>query len=257
MLSEMGKRANASWQSKKCASDWNDLLIQHPNLELLEIAADKLRPLLSQIVFVGGCATGLLISDPGAATLRRTYDVDVISKIASYAEYAVFSARLRTLGFHEDSREGAPLCRWQHGELVLDVMPLDASILGFSNRWYPDALQSAVEVTLLGGSRLRAITAPYFLATKLEAFRGRGNGDYFASHDLEDFISVIDGRPSLLEEVRASSPELRAFLAEAVRGLLAASRFHDALPGHLEADAASQARIVSLLEKLEGLSEIG
>ncbi len=92
-----------------------------PNLDLLESAADKLRPLLPEIVFVGGCATGLLISDPGAAPVRRTYDVDVISEIVSYADYAVFSERLRTLGFTEDSREGAPLCRWQHGELVIPV----------------------------------------------------------------------------------------------------------------------------------------
>jgi predicted nucleotidyltransferase len=198
--------------------------MSHPNLELLEIAAVKLRPLLPEIVFVGGCATGLLITDPGAAALRRTYDVDVISEIASYAEYAVFSERLRLLGFNEDSREGAPLCRWQHGELVLDVMPLDASILGFSNRWYPDALHTAVEVELNPELTIKAITAPHFLATKIEAFRGRGEGDYFASHDLEDFIAVIDGRPSLLQEIEASSPELRTFLAEAVRGLLAVSR---------------------------------
>jgi hypothetical protein len=231
--------------------------MSHPNLELLEIAAVKLRPLLPEIVFVGGCATGLLITDPGAAALRRTYDVDVISEIASYAEYAVFSERLRVLGFNEDSREGAPLCRWQHGDLVLDVMPLDASILGFSNRWYPDALHSAVEVELNAGLTIKAITAPYFLATKIEAFRGRGEGDYFASHDLEDFIAVIDGRPSLLQEVGEASPDLRAFLAEAARSLLSASRFLDALPGHLSADAASQARIVSLSAKLEGLSKIG
>jgi hypothetical protein len=135
-------------------------------------------------------------------------------------------------------------------------MPLDASILGFSNRWYPDALHAAVEVALSGVLTIRAITAPYFLVTKIEAFRGRGAGDYFASHDLEDFIAVIDGRPSLLEEVEASSPELRVFLAEAVRTLLAASRFHDALTGHLEADTASQARIVLLTAKLDALSKV-
>jgi len=73
--------------------------------------------------------------------VRRTYDVDVISEIASYADYAVFSERLRILGFGEDSREGAPLCRWQHDELVLDVMQLDASILGFSNRWYASRIK--------------------------------------------------------------------------------------------------------------------
>ena len=228
-----------------------------PNLDLLQSAAEELRPLLPEIVFVGGCATGLLISDPGAAPVRRTYDVDVISEIASYADYAVFSERLRALGFGEDSREGAPLCRWRKSELILDVMPLDASILGFSNRWYPDALRTAIEVKLPSGLKLKAITAPYFLGTKIEAFRGRGHNDYFGSHDLEDFITVIDGRPSLLQEVGEASPDLRAFLAEAVRGLLSASRFLDALPGHLSADAASQARIVSLSVKREALSKIG
>jgi hypothetical protein len=228
-----------------------------PNLDLLESAAQKLRPLLPEIVFVGGCATGLLITDPGAAPVRRTYDVDVISEIASYADYVVFSERLRALGFEPDSREGAPLCRWLHGELVLDVMPLDPSILGFSNRWYADALRTAGEVALPSGLKLKAITAPYFLGTKIEAFRGRGHADYFASHDLEDFIAVIDGRPSLLQEVQEASPELRAFLADAVRGLLAASRFLDALPGYLAPDAASQTRIVSLSAKLDALSKPG
>jgi hypothetical protein len=46
--------------------------MEFPNLDLLESAAQKLRPLLPEIVFVGGCATGLLISDPGTAPVRRT-----------------------------------------------------------------------------------------------------------------------------------------------------------------------------------------
>jgi hypothetical protein len=138
--------------------------VPHPNLELLEAAAARLRPLLSEIVFVGGCATDLLITDPAAAPVRVTYDVDVIAEIASYADYAVFSERLRALKFQEDTTEGAPLCRWRHEGLILDVMPLDEKILGFSNRWYPDALHAAVPVKLASGLTLRAITAPYFVS---------------------------------------------------------------------------------------------
>ena len=228
--------------------------MSYPNLDLLERAATMLRPLLPEIVFVGGCATGLLIPDPGAAAVRATYDVDVITEIASYADYVVFSDRLHELGFHEDSREGAPLCRWQHRDLVLDVMPLDAKILGFSNRWYADALRTSANILLPSGLTIRAITAPYFLGTKIEAFRGRGQGDYFASHDLEDFVAVIDGRTSLLQEVREASPELCTFIGETVRTLLAAPRFLDALPGYLPPDAASQARIGRLLGTLNELS---
>jgi hypothetical protein len=181
----------------------------NPNLELLELAAERLRQILSEIVFVGGCATGLLIDDPGTAPVRGTNDVHVIAEIGSYAEYTVFSERLRALGFDEDTREGAPICRWTHGSLILDVKPLDAQVLGFSNRWYPDVLRTAGRVQLPSGLVIRAINAPYFLGTKLEAFRGRGKRDYPASHDLEDFVTVVDGRSSLVTELEGASPELK------------------------------------------------
>lgn len=227
----------------------------NPNLDLLEMVANRLRPVLSEIVFVGGCATGLLIDDPGAAPVRGTYDVDVIAELASYTEYTLFSERLRTLGFRVDTSEGAPLCRWKHGSQILDVMPIDATVLGFSNRWYPEALRTASQVRLSKEIVVRAIITPYFLGTKLEAFRGRGQGDYFASHDLEDFVAVVDGRSTLLPELEEASPELRAYIAGALRALLRAPRFLDALPGYLLPDDASQARIGQLIRKLRRLSE--
>jgi len=60
--------------------------------------------------------------------------VDAIAEITSYAQYAAFGDRLRILGFNEDTSEGAPVCRWIQGGIILDVMPLDANVLGFSNR---------------------------------------------------------------------------------------------------------------------------
>jgi len=97
----------------------------NPNLQLLTDAAKLLEPILGELVFVGGCATALLITDKAAAEVRPTFDVDAIAEITSYAEYTEFSDRLRKLGFEEDTREGAPLCRWQQKTTTLDVMPLD------------------------------------------------------------------------------------------------------------------------------------
>jgi hypothetical protein len=105
----------------------------NPNLQLLTDAAKLLRPILGELVFVGGCATALLITDNAAADVRPTFDVDAIAEITSYAAYAEFSERLRKLGFQEDAREGSPLCRWRQQTTTLDVMPLDEKILGFSN----------------------------------------------------------------------------------------------------------------------------
>jgi len=85
-------------------------------------------------------------------------------------------------------------------------MPLDEKILGFSNRWYRAAMEAATMHHLLRDLEIRVVTAPYFLATKLEAFRGRGRGDFLASHDLEDLIFVIDGRSTIVDEYKQRHP---------------------------------------------------
>jgi len=226
------------------------------NLELLTSVARLLNPMLDDLVFVGGCTTALLITDPAAAEVRVTYDVDSIAEITSYAEYAAFSERLRRLGFTEDRSEGAPICRWAHGEILLDVMPTDERILGFSNRWYKSAMVSAQKVQLDKDLTIRVVTAPLFLGTKLEAFKGRGKNDYFASHDLEDVIAVVDGRPSLPDEVRRAPNELRAYIAAQIRHLLLQQHFMDALPGYLLPDSASQARLGALLRALQTIADI-
>ena len=226
------------------------------NLPLLISAARLLKPLLDELVFVGGCVTGLLISDPAAAEVRPTYDVDALAEIGSYAEYAALSARLRALGFAEDHREGSPICRWVHGKLVLDVMPTDEKILGFSNRWYKAAMGNAERVKLEKGLIVRVATAPYFLATKLEAFRGRGKNDYVASHDLEDLMAVIDGRPTLLTELRASPEQLQKYVSSEIGNLLRKSEFIDALPGYLLPDASNQKRAGKLLQTLRDIRNL-
>jgi hypothetical protein len=95
------------------------------NLEMRIVAARLLRPMLDNLVFVGGSTTGLLITDEGSCDPRATLDVDAISPVYSYAAYTAIGEQLRSLGFAEDTREGAPLCRWVQRETVLDVMPLN------------------------------------------------------------------------------------------------------------------------------------
>jgi hypothetical protein len=127
----------------------------NPNLEQLIATASLLRPMLGELVFVGGAVTSLLVTDEGAGLPRTTLDVDAIAEITSYAEYTAFGERLRALGFSEDTSEGAPLCRWMHSGTILDVMPLDEKILGFSNRWYRAAMESATTHQLAASKHLR------------------------------------------------------------------------------------------------------
>ena len=222
-----------------------------PNMALLEIVAERLGDTLrEQLVFVGGAVAGLLITDSGMPAIRSTEDVDLICKALVLADYHRVEMALRARGFQPDMSQGAPICRWRVDDVVVDVMPSLENILGFSNRWYPLALLSALPVTLPSGLVIRLIPAPVFIATKLEAFTGRGRGDFLCSHDLEDLLAVVDGRVTLLDECRASAPELRSYLAERLRALLETRAFIDALPGYLPSDAASQERLPDLRETL-------
>jgi hypothetical protein len=221
-----------------------------PNLPLLEDAVRKLAPFLDEIVFVGGVTLGLLITDEAAAPIRGTNDVDVIAEIVTYADYIAFSERLRKAHFTEDAGEKPLTCRWHNGSLTVDVLALNEEVLGFTNIWYEPALKHAFTVTLSGGHPIRVITAPFFLGTKMEAFQGRGKMDFQASHDLEDFVAVIEGRDALLQEIAASPQSLRRYLAEAAKMLLAESRFLDVLPGFVLDDE----RVPLIKERLASIA---
>ena len=229
-----------------------------PNVAMLGVVAGRLGPELCQtLVFVGGAAAGLLVSDPAQPALRPTEDVDLIAQVLALRDYRVLEGRLLDRGFRQDTRPGAPICRWVVDGVTVDVMPTLPEVLGFSNRWYPLAAQTAQSVDLPDGVRIRVVSAPAFVATKLEAFLGRGKGDYLFSHDLGDVTSVVDGRNELMDEVRQASHDLRDYIGDQMRSLLSVRAFRDALPGYLPGDAASQARLQDLEAKLEQLAQMG
>ncbi|MBU1745930.1 MAG: hypothetical protein KJ649_13695, partial [Proteobacteria bacterium] len=91
---------------------------------------------------------------------------------------------------------------------------------------------------------------------KIDAFKGRGGGDYMASHDMEDIITILDGRPEIISEIRSSSDDLKDFLSRTFRTLLANDEFLDSIPGHLSPDRASQTRLPMLIERLREIAEI-
>jgi hypothetical protein len=219
------------------------------------MAVQHLGPLADDMVFLGGCATGLLLTDVAAPPIRVTQDVDVITEAASLGDYHRLSGQLRKRGFQEDQRPGAPICRWVATGVVLDVMPTKPEILGFGNEWYQPALEAAVVVELPSGRRIRMVTAPYFVATKLAAFDGRGKGDYVMSHDMEDIVAVLDGRPEIISEVKEADDALRKHLMTRFAALLRETDFVEALSGHLPSDMASQARVPLVMERITVIVE--
>jgi hypothetical protein len=235
--------------------------MSNPNLHILELVASALGPVCDEVVFVGGCATGLLLTQERPDRIRITEDVDIVAQALTANDYHAVEQRVRARGFKNDMRPGAPICRWVYGNVTVDVMPTVKDILGFANRWYPLAMESATPVDLPSGITIRLIAAPVFVATKLEAFKDRGRdasgqADYLGSHDLEDIITVADRRPELLDDCRAAPAELRQYLAQAFAELLADPDFQSTLAGHLPGDAFSQRRLKGLRETLLALSRL-
>lgn len=227
------------------------------NRAMVNRVAECLGPLRQKAVFLGGAATGLFITDEAAPEVRATKDVDIIVEILSRSDYYQLEETLRSLGFTQSMEEDAPLCRWVIDDIKVDVMPTDEKILGFSNKWYSPAIRNAVEIPLLEkGIEIRIVTAAYFLATKIEAFYGRGKGDYMASHDMEDIITIIEGRLELINEVKESEINLKDFLAEKFQHFLKSEAFLEALPGHLPPDPVSQARMPKITAHMEEIATI-
>jgi predicted nucleotidyltransferase len=224
-----------------------------PNRTQFESVVRLLAPLLEELVFVGGCTTGIFVTDPATGGIRATKDVDAIVDVTSYAQYTALSERLRKIGLREDTSEGAPLCRWRHGQLIVDVMPIDENTLGFSNSWYPTAIETAQRMDI-AGHNVRLVSPALFLATKLEAYHGRGGGDVVSSHDLEDIITVVDGRPEIVDDVSTANERVRTYVANELRSLLDNQDFIEALAGYLLPDAASQARRGILEQRLRALT---
>lgn len=203
----------------------------NPNLELLSGIAHAMGPLCEQVVFVGGCATGLLISQPLVADARPTEDVDAIVEVASLMGYHALADQLMARGFKQTMADNTPPFRWFWQSMQLDLVPLDEKVLGFANRWYRPGFEDAVSAMLPTGLKLRHLSAPYFVATKLEAFKDRGNNDVYLSHDLEDIITVVDGRAELLAELAAAPSAVRRFIAEQFQAVLNHTDFSNVLPG--------------------------
>ncbi len=229
---------------------------KHPNLAKIELIADALGALRDQLVFVGGCAVDLLLTDPAAAPARVTYDVDLLAQVEALVGYHALEKEFSRLGFKRDMAQDAPICRWRFNNLKVDLMPMGSSVLGFANRWYPLAVRSARALRLSTGVTIRLISAPAFMATKFEAFFDRGHSDVLGSHDLEDIVNVLDGRPELVSEIASVGPELRHYLAAQCRALLAMPDFVNALPGMVFPDESLAGRVKLLKERLGQIAQL-
>lgn len=222
---------------------------QDINLEILKLMAEEVSSLSEELVFLGGSTISLFVTDPQNVKIRETLDVDCVVEVSHRGGYESISNKLRNLGFNEDI-ESKVLCRFRKKDLILDVMPTDSKILGFTNIWYKDGFKNSIKISISGQS-ISVFDLPYLVATKIEAFKGRGNGEYLFSHDIEDIITLIDGRPSISDDLNNTDSKLTNCLKKEFTQLLSDQNFLNSLEAHISDRENTEGRKKIIIERIE------
>lgn len=181
-------------------------------------------------VFTGGSVVGLLITDPAAPPPSRTKDIDIVLEITGYGDFVAMEHVLRQAGFTQPWEERASVVIWYWRDIRVDFLPHKPTAMMGTNRWFPYLIEEAERVEVLTGKYAWCASAPCFIATKLEAFFSRGNGDYLRSKDIEDILAVVDGREDLLEEMELTAHDVRGFVSTSFIELLEDERFMECIP---------------------------
>lgn len=201
--------------------------------ERLLRTARRAEPLLGRLVFVGGAVTELYFTDPASGRVRPTTDTDAVIEAATYAAYGRIADELRQLGFRQDAEKNDPIYRWRAGDDVLDVMPTDPDVLGFTNPWYAEGIERAVAYRIAEDLEIRILPPPLALASKLAAHADRGRGDPYLSRDLEDVVAILANRPEIVDETAREPVSTRRWIAGHVTVALTGEDARPILQGFL------------------------
>jgi hypothetical protein len=201
------------------------------NISRIKVIANAFKDIKNEVIFVGGAVVSLYCKDPELIHLRITDDVDVVIEIKSYGMYMHLQEKLRELEFNEDN-ESQVICRWKYKGIIVDIMPNDPDILGFSNSWYKEGGLYKEKFDLDADTSIYILPSLYFLATKFEALKNRDGGvDWRWSQDFEDIIK-------LLLEIEISfigyDDKIKTFIVQSMKEIIADKKyFYECCEGHL------------------------
>jgi predicted nucleotidyltransferase len=181
------------------------------NLALVAEVAKGLKELNEKMIFIGGAVISLYTDDPAADEIRPTADIDMTINLANYVEWVQMQERLSELEFYPDP-QGQSICSYKFQNIAIDIMPAEDSSIGISNTWYKPGFNYLQTIQLEDGIIIKILSSPYFLATKLEAFKDRGKNDFYGSHDFEDIIYILDNRTTIVEEIIAADSNVKEYI---------------------------------------------
>jgi predicted nucleotidyltransferase len=211
----------------------------------VKTVARTLQQLNKKVVFVGG-AIVTFYADDASGEARPTDDVDVIVELANYGSYAELEEKLRSVGFVNDMESGI-ICRYTIKGIIVDIMPTDPNVIGFSNSWYPAGYANAI-VYEIDDVIIQIFSLPYFMASKIEAFKGRGEKNYRLSSDFEDIVYIMENCSYCFDFLQECDPEVKEYLKKAFEEMMSNPDFEEGLAAHLDPQS-----VKFQLPKIKGL----
>lgn len=221
------------------------------NITRIKVVYTALGELAKDVVFVGG-ATVALYADRPAGEVRPTDDVDVLFEVLNYTAYAVLEAQLRSKGFEHDTASDV-ICRHVINGIIVDVMPTEESILGFSNKWYKEGFENSMTRLVEENYPIRLFQPVYFLASKLEAFKNRGGNEGRFSTDFEDIVYILNNRSVIWDELHQAPENVKQYLKKEILALLENEYIEEWISVHL--DYNEQGRVRTIIGELTSFVE--
>lgn len=221
------------------------------NISRIKVVYTALGELAKDVVFVGG-ATVALYADRPAGEVRPTDDVDVLFEVLNYTAYAVLEAQLRSKGFEHDTASDV-ICRHMINGIIVDVMPTEESILGFSNKWYKEGFENSMTRLVEENYPIRLFQPVYFLASKLEAFKNRGGNEGRFSTDFEDIVYLLNNRSVIWDELHQAPENVKQYLKKEILALLENEYIEEWVSVHL--DYNEQGRVRTIIGELTSFAE--
>jgi predicted nucleotidyltransferase len=200
------------------------------NIGVVEEVAQALKELKDQMVFVGGAVISLYADDPAAEEIRPTKDIDMTVRLMQYNNWEKLEKQLTLLGFHPDPF-GHAMCSYKYKDIPVDIMLAEDSPFGSANKWYKLGFND-LHTAKAKEEDIQILSPPCYLATKFEAFNGRGI-DYRTSHDFEDIIYVMDNRTTIVEEIANTLPEIKSFLQSELQKVIENQYFEEIISVHI------------------------
>lgn len=222
------------------------------NIDVIKQIARALGDINNRVVYVGGAVVSLYIDDPAADDVRPTHDIDISLEIKSLGQLENLRQELASKRFIQ-SAEDKVMCRFRYHGIPVDVMATEEIGWAPANRWFRPGFNHFQLIELEPGLQVRILSVAYFLATKFEAYNGRGANDPRTSKDFEDIVYVLDNHTNLVNEITTAPNDVKTFLIERFSEFLS-DEMEEAILSHLNLFTQAE-RFELIIDKINAIVE--